>query len=556
MNQQDPDTVLTLSELLISAAAARPDEEALVFPDLRYTYAELLSRARRWAKGFIALGVRPKGHVGLLMTTQPEFVEAMFGAALAGAAAVPINARYAPAELAYLIENADIEALVTTDRVADAVDFVGRLNAAFPDLSATGDTLALERAPALKSIILVGDGPQPGFLGQTPFERAADTVADADLDARINAVAPSDLGLILYTSGTTANPKGCMIPHSAIVSNSRALGRKRYEMTAEDRFWSPLPIFHIAGILPMIAVFDVGGAYLTIPHFEAGMALNMLERERATMTYPSFVTIMQDLINHPAFPQTDLSRVRLMNSNLGVQPPSVKDAIVKAMPHTIQVGTYGLTEASGTVCTSRLSDDEATRTSRLGAPLEGWDLKIVDLETGAPCGVDERGEICIRGPGMLVGYYKDPDKTAEAIDVDGWLQTGDLGSLDAAGQIMFHGRTKDMLKVGGENVAAAEIEAVLNAHPAVELAQVVGAPDPRYEEVAAAFVKLNNGAAIDGDALIQHCTGKLARFKIPRYVRFIDEWPMSTSKIQKFKLKAQLAAEIAASAPGSTKETA
>jgi acyl-CoA synthetase (AMP-forming)/AMP-acid ligase II len=237
-----------------------------------------------------------------------------------------------------------------------------------------------------------------------------------------------------------------------------------------------------------------------------------------------------------------------MNSNLGVQPAAIKDAIVEAMPQTIQVGTYGLTEASGTVCTSRLADDEATRTSRLGVPLRGWDLKILDMETGEECGVDERGDICIRGPGMLTGYYKDPEKTAESIDKDGWLHTGDLGSLDANGQIMFHGRTKDMLKVGGENVAAAEIEAVLNSHPSVELAQIVGAPDPRYEEVAAAFIKLKDGADASEDDLIGHCTGKLARFKIPRYVRFVDDWPMSTSKIQKYKLKDQITRELEQSA--------
>lgn len=547
-----PDTIdtpfpLTLSGLLLSAAAAKPDDDALVFPDHRQSYAQLLGKARTWAKAFMALGVEPKSHVALLMTTQPEFVEALFGAALAGAAGVPINARYAPVELAYLIENADITTLVTTDKVAAAVDFVGRLNNAFPDLAGNADpkSLTIAKAPRLKNIVVAGDGAYPGFVSQSEIEALASGISDEALDARITAIDPADLGLILYTSGTTSNPKGCMIPHSAIVSNSRALGRYRYEMTAEDRFWSPLPIFHIAGILPMVAVFDVGGAYLTIPHFEPGLALEMLEREKATMTYPSFVTIMQDLIDHETFPKTDLSRVRLMNSNLGVQPPEIKDAIVKAMPHTIQVGTYGLTEASGTVCTSRLSDDEATRTSRLGVPLDGWDLKILHPETRAPCGADERGEICIKGPGMLTGYYKDQEKTAEAIDTEGWLHTGDLGSLDAAGQIMFHGRTKDMLKVGGENVAAAEIEAVLDAHPCVELSQIVGAPDPRYEEVAAAFIKLKPGQTGGEQELIDFCQGKLARFKIPRYVRFVEDWPMSTSKIQKFKLKDQITQELA-----------
>ena len=550
MAAQNPDDILTLSALLTTAAEKRPNEDALVFPDNRQSYAELYANARRWAKAFMALGVEPKAHVGLLMTTQPEFVEALFGAALAGAGAVPINARYAPAELAYLIENADIVTLVTTDKVADAVNFIARLNEAFPAIADNKNAIALDLpgAPKLRNIIVTGEGRHPGYLADSELDAFAEQVSDADLDARIKDVAPSDLGLILYTSGTTSNPKGCMIPHSAIVSNSRALGRYRYKMTAEDRFWSPLPIFHIAGILPMVAVFDVGGAYLTIPHFEAGMALKMLEKERATMTYPSFVTIMQDLINHPDFPNTDLSRIRLMNSNLGVQPPAIKEAICKAMPQTIQVGTYGLTEASGTVCTSRLTDDEETRTSRLGVPLRGWEVKILDMETGEECGPDERGDICIRGPGMLTGYYKDPEKTAESIDKDGWLHTGDLGSFDEKGQIMFHGRTKDMLKVGGENVAAAEIEAVLDSHPAVALSQIVGAPDPRYEEVAAAFVKLKNGKQASEDELIAHCEGKLARFKIPRYVRFVEDWPMSTSKIQKYKLKEQIVKELQANA--------
>ncbi|MBC6412244.1 MAG: long-chain fatty acid--CoA ligase, partial [Hyphomonadaceae bacterium] len=359
-----------------------------------------------------------------------------------------------------------------------------------------------------------------------------------------------DPALILYTSGTTSNPKGCLIKHRAMVTNSRALGRYRYRMVEGDRFWSPLPIFHIAGILPLVGAFDVGGAYLTIPHFEPGQALKMLET--ATLAYPCFVTILQDLINHPDFRKTDLSKIRVMNSNLGMLPSGVRDAILEAMPHTIHVGTYGLSEASGTVTTSRVTDSLELRTTRLGVPLRGWELKLLDLETGEECATGARGDICIRGPGMLSGYYRDPDKTAGSIDRDGWLHTGDIGSLDANGQLMFHGRSKDMLKVGGENVAAAEIEAVLNSHPAVELAQVVGAPDARYAEVAAAFVKCVPGQQPAAEELIAHCDGRLARFKIPRYVRFVEEWPMSTSKIQKFRLKDQITAEIRAAQQGVT----
>ena len=540
----NPENILTLSELLISATGRVPNKDALVFPDSKLSFSELHARAKNWAKAFMALGIKLGDHVGLLMTTQPEFVEALFGAAMAGAATVPINARYAPAELAYLIENADLAALVTTDKVADAVNFIERLNTVFPDLSSQSDpqNLNVSKAPRLNNIIVTGSGAHAGTIAESELNALAARIDDIALDERTADISPEDLALILYTSGTTSNPKGCLIKHSAMVSNSRALGRYRYQMVEGDRFWSPLPIFHIAGILPLVGAFDVGGAYLTIPHFEAGVALEMLET--ATLAYPCFVTILQDLISHSNFKTTDLTKIRLMNSNLGVLPGSVKDAILEAMPYTIHVGTYGLSEASGTVTTSRITDPLELRTTKLGVPLRGWELKLLDLETGEQVCVGERGDICIRGPGMLSGYYKDTEKTAESIDKDGWLHTGDIGSLDEHGQLMFHGRSKDMLKVGGENVAAAEIEAVLNSHPAVELAQVVGAPDDRYAEVAAAFIKCAPGQSVLADDLLEHCDGKLARFKIPRHVRFVDDWPMSTSKIQKFKLKDQITAEL------------
>jgi acyl-CoA synthetase (AMP-forming)/AMP-acid ligase II len=377
------------------------------------------------------------------------------------------------------------------------------------------------------------------MIGADRFLAAGAGVDDATADARIDGVDPHDLVLILYTSGTTANPKGCMISHRAMVANSRNLAR-RYQIGEGDRFWSPLPVFHIAGILPLIAAIDAGAVYLTQPIFDAGVALAMLEREGATHTYPCFVTIMQDLINHPRFPHTDLSRVRLMNSNLAVQPPWIAEAMAKAMPHAVQVGTYGLTEGVGTICTSRVDDPYDLRTGRLGVPLDEWEVRIVDPDTGAVCGPGVQGEIQARGPNAMKGYYRDAEKTAATLGPDGWMRTGDIGSIDAFGHIMFHGRLKDMLKVGGENVAAAEIEAVLDTHPAVRLSQVVGMPDPRYEEVPAAFVELKSEGAATEAELIAFCEGKIARFKIPRRVRFVTSWPMSTTKIQKFQLRDEL----------------
>jgi acyl-CoA synthetase (AMP-forming)/AMP-acid ligase II len=416
--------------------------------------------------------------------------------------------------------------------------------AALPSLAqaANPNALALAEAPRLKRVICI-DSPCAAHLMPASAALArGETVTDAEVDARIDAVDDEDIAFILYTSGTTANPKGALISHRAIVGNSRNLG-VRYEVTADDKVWSPLPIFHIAGILPMTMIIDKGGAYLTVPHFEPGTALAMLGREGATIAYPSFVTIMQDLISHPSFTSTDLSKLRLMNSNFAVQPAWIKEAMTKAMPHTVQVGTYGLTEAAGTICTSRLTDTFEQRTGRLGVPIDEWEVRIVDPETGQDCPVNVRGEIVARGPNMLKGYYNAPEKTAEVIR-DGWFYTGDIGSFNEDGQIMFHGRTKDMLKVGGENVAAAEIESLLQSHPSVKLAQVVGIPDARYVEVPAAFIELADGAQASEAELIAHCRGKLAGFKIPRHIRFVEAWPMSTSKIQKFRLRNELVEEL------------
>ena len=535
---------LTLGAMLRASAAERPDADALVFPDTRRSHAELNAAARAWAKAFIAMGIKPGDNIGILLTTRPEFVELLFGAVMAGAVAVPVNARYQAHELAFLVKDADLVTLITSGRMADTLDFNERLLSALPALAsaATPDALALPEAPLLQRIICIDSPCAPHLMPASAALTKGEAVSDAEVDARINAVADDDIAFILYTSGTTANPKGALISHRGIVGNSRNLG-VRYEVTAQDRVWSPLPIFHIAGILPMTMILDVGGAYLTVPHFEPGAALAMLGHEGATVAYPSFVTIMQDLISHPSFATTDLSKMRLMNSNFAVQPAWIKDAMTKAMPHTIQVGTYGLTEAAGTICTSRLTDTFEQRTGRLGVPIDDWEVRIVDIETGKDCPTGVQGEIVARGPNMLKGYYNAPEKTAEVIR-DGWFHTGDIGSFNQDGQIMFHGRTKDMLKVGGENVAAAEIESMLQGHEAVKLAQVVGIPDPRYVEVPAAFVELADGASATEAELIDFCRGKLAGFKLPRHIRFVESWPMSTSKIQKFRLRTQLVDEL------------
>ena len=523
----------TIGDLLIRAGERWPEADALVLPTSRHTFADLAERSVDRARALIALGVRPGEHVAMFLPTSVEFVEFLFGIALAGAVPVPINARYRGNELHYLVDNSDSVAVITTEDVAEGVNLLERLSEALGDSGAAG-------IGTLRSIVSLS-GDAPGVIGPRAFAGLAGDVPVAETHRRRLRARLRDTGIVLYTSGTTSNPKGCLLSHEAIVRNGIELAR-RYEMSGKDRFWSPLAMYHIGGIMPIAASFWVGCRYVTMPRFDAGLALRLFRDEGVTINYAAFWPIIADLINHRDFANTDLSSTRLMNSSLAMQPEPARKALACAMPNAFQVSTYGLTEAAGTVSTSRLDDSYDIRIARLGTPLQGLEVRIVDPDGGeVPPG--EHGEIAIRGYGIIDGYYKDPEKTAEALR-DGWLHTGDIGSVDEAGHVMFHGRTKDMLKVGGENVAALEIEALVGSHPGVRLCQVVGCPDDRLVEVPAAFVELKTpGAAGEGD-IIEFCEGKVASFKVPRHVRFVSEWPMGATKIQKFKLRDRLIEEL------------
>jgi acyl-CoA synthetase (AMP-forming)/AMP-acid ligase II len=284
----------------------------------------------------------------------------------------------------------------------------------------------------------------------------------------------------------------------------------------------------------------VGATLVTSSYFEAGEALQMIEAERITFAYPTFPAITQDLIHHPDFETTDISSVRLVNDT---GPPETLREVQERFAPAPVVTLFGMTETCGGVSWSAPGDPYEKRMTTGGLPLRGVDIRISDPETGEEMAVGERGEITVRSPGLFERYHQDPEKTADAMR-GGWFHTGDLGRVDEDGRLTFLGRLKDMLKVGGENVAALEIEAYLATHPAVKIAQVVGVPEPRYQEVPAAFVELVDGADLSEEELIDFCRGQIARFKVPRYVRFVTEWPMSASKVQKFRLRDQLLEEL------------
>jgi len=539
-------SVSPLGDMLLKSWDQFPDKEAMVFPSGRRTYDDITRAVLRRARGLIALGIQHGDHVGILLPSGVEFVETLFAVSMVGGVSVLMNARYRAPEVSYVVENADLVAVVTNSESDEFVDFVARLTEAFPHLAQCADPLALSlpEAPKLRRLILHGGRSAPGFVDQAGFDKAAATVDDVAVHAARLSVRLRDTCMILYTSGTSDRPKGCLLSNEAICRETSNLARNRWAFTQDERVWSPMPLFHIAAMLAMLGAIEVGGTYIGQPHFDPGESLRQIAAEKATMVFLPFVTFHQAMIAHPDWDKTDMTSVRLMNSCFSQMPKAVGEAYRAKMPGALQVGTFGMSEACGVVTTGGYDMDPELGFEALGYPLSGISVRIIEPETGREAPVGGRGEVWIKGYSLLDGYYRDPAKTAEALDGEGWYHSGDIGSLDQHGHLRFHGRFKDMLKVGGENVAAAEVEAVLSAHEAVELAQVVGIPDVRLAEVPAAYVKLRGDANVTAEDLIAYVGTRIASFKVPRHVRFLDEWPMSASKIQKFKLRQQLMVEL------------
>ncbi len=533
---------ITIGDLLLQSAALHADRDAVVHPDERLTYAELAARAQQFARGLIGIGIEPGEHVGVLMANSPDCLAAIYGVALAGAVLVPINTRYRAAELPYVVANADLAVILTSDRIDDYVDLLGLLADSLPGLGEGADPRRLQpaEAPELRSVVVLGARRSPGTVPEQEFLELGAHVDDAALERRRLGVRVRATALILYTSGTTSKPRGCLLTHEALVRCWTEIAAI-YAMTAEDRLWAPCPLFHLAGIGPMLMCAATGAANLSDAHFEADRALELLAGERATILYPAYPPITQAILTHPRFSADALSSARAI---LNVAPPDTLRQMQAALPHVTQLSLYGLTEGGGPVTNNRMHDDLGVRVETVGNPVAGAEVRIVDPQTRLDLQVGAEGEIAIRGVSLCDGYHRDPEKTAAQFDRAGWYYTGDRGSLDGDGRMRFIGRLKDMLKVGGENVAPAEVEAQLALHPAVKLAQVVGIPDERLVEVVAAFVELRPGASATAEELIGHCRGQIASFKIPRYVRFVTEWPMSATKVQKEPLRQRLIEEL------------
>jgi fatty-acyl-CoA synthase len=507
--------VPTLPGLLERAAAQFPSA-GVAFEDGRQTYAELLASATEYARRLRALGVEPGDKVGIFAGDRPEYLWALYGTTLLGAVAVPVNGRFKVRELRHAITNAELKVLFCGGGFANHAGLVAE---ALDGIE--GPTVIAWDPDAPAGFITDFDGIEP-----TDFDRPPLTLRDPCM--------------ILYTSGTTAMPKGCVLSHEALVRPAYAM-RDRFALTDSDRMWDALPLFHLASLLPLHACMLAGSSYVAMRRFDPAEALAQMERERCTTAFPAFETVWLAILNHPNFESTDLSSMRLV---LNVGTRERLEQMQATMHWATQISSYGCTELGGVCAFGHIEDPLEQRVATSGRPFEGMEIRIIDPETGAQKPAGEIGEIICRGHSMFSGYYREPELTASVIDDDGFFHTGDLGALDADGRVQYRGRLKDMLKVGGENVGAAEIEGHLATHPAVEIVQVVGVRDARYTEVPVAFVQLRAGAEATEGELISHCLGAIATYKVPRYVRFTSDWPMSGTKIQKFRLREQITAEL------------
>jgi fatty-acyl-CoA synthase len=512
-----------LGQLFDRVAREVPEREALVMPGLRWTWADLHRRALDRAAAFRRLGAAPGSPVGLMIGNRPEFLELFLGAALAGLVAVLIPTRYKARELAHVIADSDIEMLfLLADR--QGFDLTVLLHEALPDLAA---------APRLRHLFGIG-GAGGSVHSYESFTGLADAAAAAGIETGLSGLDAGAPVFMLYTSGTTAFPKGCPVTSRALVGVAERM-QTPFRIAPGARIWDALPFYHVSFTTMFAAAMQARGTMVTAETTEPGTALDMMEREHVDTAFPVFDYVWQRIIGHAAFRPERLASLR----TILVVDPMDGEASERLLPGLRIVASFGMSESSGFLTIADVNEDAAARMGTIGYPVPGIEVRLWDLERDREAAPGETGEIQVRGFSLFSGYHKAAEKNREVLLPGGWFRTGDLGRRDAAGRLVFRGRDKDMLKVGGENVAAVEIEALLATHPAIAVAQVVGKPDAKLTEVPAAFVELYPGATLTPAELVAWCQGKLASFKLPRHVRVMQgsEWPMSATKMQKAKLK-------------------
>jgi fatty-acyl-CoA synthase len=517
----------TIGRAFERTVSAQPDADALVsrHQDVRLTYRELSDRVLAAARGLLAAGIERGDRVGIWSPTNAEWTILQFASARVGAILVNVNPSYRVNELAYALKHSGVRLLVAAEGFRGA-DYLAMIDEVRADL------------PALDRVVVIG-------RDWDDFVAAGDAVPASAVVERENTLDADDPINIQYTSGTTGNPKGATLTHHNILNNARDLGQL-LGYSAADRVAIPVPLYHCFGM----GIGNLGcvtaGAAMVYPAeaFDALATLQAISEEKCTSIY-GVPTMFIGMLEHPDFRQYDMSSLRTGIMAGAPCPIEVMKRAVDEMNVSEVTIAYGMTETSPVSFITRRSDSIDRRVSTVGTVLPGVEAKVIDPATGDTVPRGTPGEVCTRGYLVMRGYWDNDDATRDAIDPAGWMHTGDLGVMDEEGYLNIVGRSKDMVIRGGENLYPREIEELIFQHPAVASVQVIGVPDVKMGEELMAWVALRDGASLDAEELREWCKERVARFKVPRYVKFTDEFPMTvTGKIQKFKMRAEAIDEL------------
>ena len=528
----------TIGEILDETASKYPENDALVYVDrdLRWSYAEFKDRCDQLARGLMALGIKRGDHIAVWAYNIPEWVLLQFASAKIGAILVTVNTYYKSHELEYLLKQSDATTLFMIDGFKD-VDYVKIVNSVLPELAGSKPgKLHSEKLPYIKNIVFLGDQRYQGMHTLQDILNLGESVSEDDLEKRQQSLDPQDVINMQYTSGTTGFPKGVMLTHYNIVNNAYYVG-ETMGMMETDRLCIPVPFFHCFGcVMSTLNCVIRGSAMVPIEIFDAGKILQAVEKENCT-ALQGVPTMFIAELQHPDFDSFDLTSLRTGIMAGSACPVEVMINVMNKMNMREITICYGLTEASPVITQTCRNDPVGKRVETVGKALPNIDVKIVNPSTGEDMPPNESGELIARGFNIMKGYFKMPKETEEVIR-DGWLHTKDLATMDEEGYFSILGRIDDMILRGGENVYPREVEEFLYMHKEIKDVSVVGVPSAKYGEEVCAFVQLRNSPDVTEIDIQNFCREGISRYKVPKYVIFVDDFPMTASgKIRKVELR-------------------
>lgn len=530
---------ITLGDLLDEMAEKYPDREAVVYTDrpFRKTYSQFRDLCNQVAKGFLAMGIKKGDHIAVWTTNYPEWILTQFATAKIGAVLVTVNTNYKIFELEYLLRQSDSNTLVLIDGFKDS-NYIDIINQLCPELkdSAPGK-LKCQGLPYLKNIIYIGDNNHPGMFNWNDLYEMSKDISDDYLMKVQKSLDIHDVINMQYTSGTTGFPKGVMLTHYNVVNNGKSIG-DCMKFTHEDKLCIPVPFFHCFGcVLGILACVTHGAAMVPIDSFNPLKVMQALQDENCTAVH-GVPTMFIAMLEHPDFNKFKFPKLRTGIMAGSPCPVKVMQQVVDIMGAKEITIAYGQTEASPVCTQTKVHDSIDIRVSTVGKCLPFIESKVVDPETNKEVPHGTPGEFVTRGYNIMKGYYKMPEATAQVIDSDGWLHTGDLAIMDENSYFKITGRIRDMIIRGGENIYPKEIEEFLYTHPAIKDVQVIGVPDKKYGEVIMACIILKEGQTATEDEIKQYVKENMARYKTPKYVKFLEHFPLTASgKVQKYKLR-------------------